>query len=199
MKVRFGLVFSLMMGVATISLPAMAPSPAAAQGNPVATNVIPEGGSFATQGRVTAVTANSITIMPASNRALPMTVAHGVSLHGISVGDHVSTHYSRSVAITIAPPSARPARISTEAIGQLMRTPGGVGPEAMVLQGIVTKIDSPTSFEIVNSTGGGVYTIHVTDPARVAQLREIGVGDTITVSVGPLVLTAIARCGWFGC
>jgi hypothetical protein len=39
----------------------------------------------------------------------------------------------------------------------------------------------------------------VTDPARVAQMSQIAVGETITVSVGPLVLTAIAKCGWFGC
>jgi hypothetical protein len=44
-----------------------------------------------------------------------------------------------------------------------------------------------------------VYTIQVTDPARLALVKTLKVGDTVAISVGALTLTAVAKCGWFGC
>jgi len=180
--------------------PVVLPTRAAAQANPTMTNVIPDGGSFAVQGKIQAINAGAgtVTVMPASNTPLPMTARSGVSLANLEVGDTVSTHYSRSVNFLVATPQVQvPAGTST--IGQVARTPGGIGPQAMEIVGTVTNLDSADRFDVVNSTGGGVYTIQVTDPARLALVKTLKVGDTVAVSVGALTLTSIAKCGWFGC
>lgn len=169
--------------------------------NPTATNVIPEGGSFAVQGRVQAINpgARTLTVIPASNTPLPMVAAHGVDLSHIASGDTVSVHYTRAVIFVIASPETRVPPMSTERVAQLARQPGGVGPNAMTLQGVITRLDGPNAFDMVDATGGGVYTIRVTDPARVAFVSALRVGETVTVNVGPLIATAVAKCGWFGC
>jgi hypothetical protein len=186
---------------ASAVIPAMLPTRASAQANPTMTNVIPEGGSYSVRGKVEAIdpAARTLTIMPESNTPLPMTAAPGVDLGDIEAGDTVSAHYSRAVAFLIASPQAQPPpRGATGTVDQAARTPGGIGPQATQLTGAVTKLNSANSFDVVDAGGGGVYTVRVTDPARVALVRQLKVGDTVTVSVGPLVLTSIAKCGWFG-
>jgi hypothetical protein len=69
----------------------------------------------------------------------------------------------------------------------------------MNLKGVVTQLNGPSSFDLVDASGGGVYTIQVTNPARVALVQQLKVGDTVTVDVTPLILTSVAKCGWFGC
>ena len=84
---------------ASAVLPAMQPTRATAQAYPVMTNVIPEGGNYAVQGKVQAINpaAGTLTIMPASNTPLTMTAGPGVNLANanIEVGDTVSAHYTR--------------------------------------------------------------------------------------------------------
>jgi hypothetical protein len=189
---------------ASAVLPAMQPTRAGAQANPTMTNVIPEGGNYAVQGKVQAINpgAGTLTIMPASNTPLPMTAGPGVNLANanIEVGDTVSAHYTRSVAFEMASPQTRVSdRGASETLGQLARKPGGVGPGAMNLKGVVTQLNGPSSFDLVDASGGGVYTIQVTNPARVALVQQLKVGDTVTVDVTPLILTSVAKCGWFGC
>jgi hypothetical protein len=170
---------------ASVVVPIMLPSRAVAQANPTMTNVIPEGGSSAVDGKVQAVDPNArtITIVPSSGPALPLVAPASIGLDNIETGDKVSAHYTRSVAFLLASPGAG-------------ECPGG--PQATEIRGAVTKINGPRSFDVVDATGGGVYTIQVTDPARVALVQQLKVGDSLTVSVGPLVLTSLAKCGPFG-
>jgi hypothetical protein len=181
--------------------PVVLPMRAAAQANPTMTNVIPEGGSFAVQGKIQAINegARTLTIMPASNTPLPMTAGPGVSLANLEVGDTVSTHYSRSVNFLVATPQVQVPTAGSTTVGQVARTPGGIGPQAVEIVGTVVKLDSADRFDLVNATGGGVYTIQVTDPSRLALVKTLKVGDTVAVSVGALTLTSVAKCGWFGC
>ena len=53
--------------------------------------------------------------------------------------------------------------------------------------------------EIVNPSGGGVYTVNVTDPARQALLGNLKVGDTITAVVSQALAVSItpAPKSWF--
>ena len=51
---------------------------------------------------------------------------------------------------------------------------------------------------LVNADGGGIYTVKVTNPARQQALKMLKVGDSVTVSVGPLIATSVAKCGVFG-
>ena len=63
--------------------------------------------------------------------------------------------------------------------------------------GRVVKLNGPTSFDVVNANGGGIYTIKTTNPTREAAIAAMKVGDSITVSVSPLSgRTAPARA-WF--
>jgi len=62
----------------------------------------------------------------------------------------------------------------------------------------VVKINGPDSIDVVNNDGGGVYTIKTTQPSREAIIAKLKVGDSITVSVSPILATSIATCGLFG-
>ncbi len=45
--------------------------------------------------------------------------------------------------------------------------------------------------DLVNPSGGGVYTVHVTDPQRVAKLKALKVGDTITAVISEALAVSI--------
>ena len=178
--------------------------PALAQGtsapaNPTMTNVIPDAGNFAVAGKIQAIdpAARTLTIAPSSGQPVALTAPGGISLDGISSGDHVSAHYTRTVTFVVGTPDASTPR-ATETVGQMARTPGGFGAGASVIVGRVIKVDGPGAFDIINVNGGGEYTVRATDPARVAALRAVKAGDSVTASVGALTLTSIARCNLFG-
>jgi hypothetical protein len=183
------------------ALPVLMPLSAVAQANPTMTNVIPEGGASAVQGKVQSVDPNTrtITIAPSSGTALPLVAPANVGIDNLEPGDVVSAHYTRAVAFLLVPPGAeeRPGSM-TATVDQAARRPGQIGPQATEIRGAVTKINGPRSFDIVDAGGGGVYTVQVTDPARVALVQQLKVDDRLTVSVGPLVLTSLAKCGPFG-
>ena len=62
----------------------------------------------------------------------------------------------------------------------------------------VVKINSPSSIDVANNDGGGIYTIKTTQHSREAAIAKLKVGDTITVHVSPIVATSVAKCGLFG-
>jgi hypothetical protein len=189
-------------GLASVAAltPLVVSTPASAQTNPTMTNVVPDGGHYATQGKIQALDpgALTLTIVPDNSPPVPMTVAPGVDLTDVSVGDVASVHYTRSVTFVVGSPNVSVAEVpATSTVGQVAQTPGGIGPNAAVIVGRVVKVDGPSSFDVVNANGGGVYTIKVT-PARQAAFKLLKVGDSVTVSVSPIIVTAIAKCGLFG-
>ncbi len=48
------------------------------------------------------------------------------------------------------------------------------------------------------ANGGGIYTIKTTNPTREAAVAQLKVGDSITVSVSPVIVTSVAKCDLFG-
>ena len=64
--------------------------------------------------------------------------------------------------------------------------------------GRVVKKDGATSFDVVDATGGGVYTIQVANPTRQAAIQLLNVGDSVTVVVSPPTLVSVAECSFFG-
>src|SRR5271163_20163 len=86
--------------------PLMLPTPVAAQTDPTMTNVVPDGGEFAAQGKIQALDpgASTLTLVPESSPPIPMTVAPGVNLTHVSVGDVASVHYTRSVTFVVGTP-----------------------------------------------------------------------------------------------
>jgi hypothetical protein len=179
----------------------MLSAPVAAQSDPTMTNVIPDGGNFATQGKIQALDpgASTLTLAPESSPPIPMTVAPGVNLSDISVGDVASVHYTRSVTFVVGSPNVAVGQVTaTSTVGQVAQTPGGIGPSAAVIVGRVVKLNGPTSFDVVNANGGGIYTIKTTNPTREAAIGMLKVGDSVTASVSPIIATSVAKCGLFG-
>ena len=67
-----------------------------------------------------------------------------------------------------------------------------------MIVGRVVKLNAPSSFDVVNANWGGIYTIERTDPTRQAAMELLKAGDSVTVSVSPIIATSIAKCGLFG-
>jgi hypothetical protein len=84
--------------IAILSIPAAAQS-----NNPTMTNVVPDGGHFATRGKIQTLDpgALTLTIVPENSAPVPMTVAPGVDLTDVSVGDVANVHYTRSVTFVV--------------------------------------------------------------------------------------------------
>ncbi|MFL5283063.1 MAG: hypothetical protein ACJ8AW_19245, partial [Rhodopila sp.] len=68
----------------------------------------------------------------------------------------------------------------------MAQTPGGIGADATRIAGRVVKLNGPTSFDVVNANGGGIYTIKTTNPAREAAIGMLKVGDSVTASISPI-------------
>ena len=189
------------LACAVVLPPLMMSGEAFGQTNPTMANVVPEGGNYAVQGKIEALDPGAMTLTLRTEKAgsIPMTVSPGVDLSNVSVGDVASVHYTRAVTFVVGSPQAPAPDVRASAtVGEIARTPGGFGPNAATVAGRVTKIDGPSSFDVVNANGGGVYTINVTNPARQAAVKLLKVGDSVTVSVSPLIVTSIAKCGVFG-
>jgi hypothetical protein len=176
-------------------------APVMAQSDPTMTNVVPDGGEFAAQGKLQALDpgASTLTLAPESGPPIPMTVAPGVNLTDVSVGDVANVHYTRSVTFIVGSPNVPVGQVPvTSTVDQVAQTPGGIGYNAAVVVGRVVKLNGRTSFDVVNANGGGIYTIKTTNPTREAAIAMLKVGDSITVSVSPLIATSVAKCGLFG-
>jgi len=181
--------------------PIMLSTPAAAQSNPTMTNVVPDGGEYSIQGKLQELDpgAATLTIVPKSGTSVPMTVAPGVDLTSVSVGDVADIHYTRSVTFVVGSPRVPTGQVPvTSTVDEVARTPGGIGYNAAVVVGRVVKLNGPSSFDVVNANGGGIYTIKTTNPTRQAAIALLKVGDSMTVSVSPLIATSVAKCGLLG-
>ncbi len=87
-----------------------------------------------------------------------------------------------------------------ELLAQPVTAPGGVGVRLTKISGTVVGIDmSAHSLDVVNPSGGGVYTIDVTDPSRIPLLQSLKVGDTVTAVVSQALAVSItpAPKSWF--
>jgi hypothetical protein len=68
------------------------------------------------------------------------------------------------------------------------------------VSGTVIGIDlAAHSVEVFNPSGGGIYTIDVTDPSRIAMLGSLKVGDTVTAVISEALAVSIepAPKTWF--
>ena len=97
--------------------PLMLSTPVAAQTNPTMTNVVPDGGQFAAQGKIQSLDpgASTLTLVPGSGPPIPMTVAPGVNLTDVSVCDVASVHYTREVTFVMGGLTCRLAKFQLPA------------------------------------------------------------------------------------
>jgi len=193
--------------VAAGLVPAVMSTPAAAQNNPTYRNVVPQSEAATIHAKIIAINSDTraVTLKGRSGNEVTLTAGPVVRLDMLKVGDTVNAQYYRSVAFVITPPqsgSGVPAPSQDEIaqiVAQPAEAPGGIGVRVTKISGTVVGIDMAAhSIDLVNPSGGGVYTIDVTDPKRIAMLSELKVGDTITAVVSQALAVSIEPSkSWF--
>ena len=121
-----------------------------------------------------------------------------MSLSDLENGDVASVHYTRTVTFTVG--NAPGTATGTTSVAQAAQNPADIrtATTPIVIVGRIVKINSPSSVDVVNNNGGGIYTIKTTQPSRMAAIAKLKVGDSVTVNVSPIVATSLAKCGLFG-
>lgn len=183
------------------------PHAASAQNNPTITNAIPASEAVNLRARITAIDpANRwVTLAGASGQQTTVVAGPNVRLELLKVGDRVNAQYCRSVGFAVnGPPGGNGVPVSNdkmvELLAQPVTAPGGVRVRLTKISGTVVGIDmSAHSLDVVNPSGGGVYTIDVTDPSRIPLLQSLKVGDTVTAEVSQALAVSItpAPKSWF--
>jgi hypothetical protein len=154
------------------------PHGAAAQDNPRLTNAIPASEEATIQAKVTAIDPSNrqVTLAGATGNRVAVVAGPNVRLGMLKIGDTVNARYYRSVGFVVnRPAGGTGVPVSddqmTQIIAQPVQAPGGIGVRLTKISGTVVGIDmAGHSVDVVNPSGGGIYTLDVTDPARVAML-----------------------------
>lgn len=181
--------------------PATGPTPAFAKGNhPTLTNVIPQAAAVTIHARISALDPKSreLTLEGGSGAKVVVLAGPAVRLNMLKVGDTVNARYYRSVGFLVVPPSGGtgvPGPGANE-IAQIMarpaEAPGGIGLRVTKVSGTVVGVDAADhTVDLINPSGGGVYTVKVTDPDRIAMLPKLKVGDTITAVISQALAVSI--------
>jgi hypothetical protein len=173
--------------------------PAVAQGiGPQAsplTNVIPQPEALTIHAKITAINPQTrrITLTSANGNSVRVTAGKQVDLSQLKVGDTVNAKYYRAVAFVLSTPEQPvPENDIVQAVAQNGTTPGGDVVRVVRISATVVGIDLPEhSIDLVNPTGGGVRTVIVTDPGRIALLPKLKIGDTITAVVGQSLAVSV--------
>jgi hypothetical protein len=183
----------------TSVIPATWLHPAAAQGNPKLSNIVPPSAEMTILAKITAINPNTreVTLQGRSGNTVTMTAGPIVRLDKLKVGDVVNAKYYRSVAFEMSGPQGGNATPQSnnqqeQAVAQLAEAPGGIAVRETKVSGLVVAIDMAAhSVDLVNPSGGGIHTVEVTDPDRIAMLSQVKVGDTITAVVSETLAVSI--------
>jgi hypothetical protein len=138
-----------------------------------------------------------VTLVGANGNEVTVNAGPEVKLEMLHVGDTVTAQYYRSVAFEVVPSKpGNQAPVSNQSLEQAIarggQAPGGTALRVTTIQATVVGIDvGAQNLDVVNPSGGGVYTIHVTDPERVAKLPTLKVGDTITAVISQALAVSI--------
>jgi hypothetical protein len=173
--------------------------PGATQGNPTLTNIVPESEAVTVHAKIKEINhaTRAVTLVGASGNSLTVTAGPVVRLELLKVGDNVNAKYYRSVGFVVNPPtgsSGTPVSDNqmTSMLARPTQGPGGVGLRLTKMSGTVVGINlTAHSIDVVDPSGGGVYTVDVTDPARIAMLGSLKVGDTITAVISEVLAVLI--------
>lgn len=182
----------------------MAPRPASAQGiASVVPSMVPEAAEHTVYAKIQAIDplTRQVTLTTADGRSLTVIASPDVSLDRLEVGDRADVHYYRSVAFlvskTMSVPKGQTAQLPPEQAELLARhqqaqIPGGMTVPMTQISGLVVGVQPGTqTVEVVNPSGGGVYSIQASDPSRAAMLNALKVGDVVTAVVSPQIATSI--------
>lgn len=196
---------SILTIVAAVGLPLACP--AVAQGLPPQSSAyvspLPLPAAVTIQAKISAINpqTRAVTLTGANGNSVTITAGPLVNLAGLNVGDTVNAKYYRSTATLLSLPGAPvPDSEVALAAARNLQTPGGDVVALARVSATVVGIDLATnSIDVVNPSGGAVLTVIVTDPARIAMLPQLQLGDTITAVVSQSLAVSItpAPKSWF--
>jgi hypothetical protein len=196
---------AIIAAVAASTLWAVAPHPANAQARP--TLSVPETEAVTAQARIAGIDAKnrSVRLVGANGRTFTVTAGPAVRLNLLKVGDRVDVKFYRAVAFAVAPPRIENGvPVNDDELKQVLlqpaEAPGGVALRVVRISGTIVGIDmSSHSLDLVNPSGGGVFTVDVTDPDRIKAMSSLKVGDTVTAVISEALAVSIepARRRWF--
>jgi hypothetical protein len=191
----------------TASAAILATPHAAAAQSATLQNVIPQSEEVILQAKIKKidVATRAVTLEAPGGQKVTVTAGPLVRLNLLKAGDTVNAKYYRSVAFALNGPSGgngTPVSNNQMAgmVAQPAHAPGGVLVTQIQISGTIVGIDlSSNSLSVVNPSGGLVYTIDVTDPARQAMLPALNVGDTITAVISQVLAISIepAKKRWW--
>jgi Cu/Ag efflux protein CusF len=177
--------------VGALPLAATAQSSMSAPQAATATNAIPQSEEVILQAKIKKINTETrvITLEGPNGDRVTVTAGPLVRLNLLKVGDTVNAKYYRSVAFLInGPTGGNGTPVSNDqmaaAVARPATAPGGVAIGVIKISGTVVGVDlASNTINVVNPSGGQVYTLDVTDPARQAMLPTLNVGDTITAVI----------------
>ena len=201
----FAAICLVAFGISAATLPSDAMAKAK---HPTLSNVVPQSASAMVYARITALnpTSRAVTLQGRSGQEVSVVAGPDVRLDMLKVGDTVSAQYYRSVGFMVVPASGgngtpeAPDNAVTQMMARPVKAPGGVAVQVTKVSGTVVGIDMAShSVDLVNPTGGGIYTFAVTDPKHIALLPHLKIGDTITAVVSEALAVKIepAPKSWF--
>ena len=174
---------------------------------PAITNAVPESAAVSIHAKITAIdpAKRAVTLTGASGQAVTVTAGPDVRLEMLKTGQTVDAKYYRSVGFVVNPPAGGGGVPTsddqmTQVIARNAQAPGGAAISLTKISGTVVGLNlSASSVDVIDASGGGVHTLHVTDPARVAMLGSLKVGDTITAVISQALAVTIepAKRSWF--
>ena len=205
MKLSAPVAAALVAGAAQFLPPAVTHH-AAAQNTPVLPS-IPESETVTLQAKITAINTAKrwVTLAGPSGDQVTVVAGPAVRLNLLKVGDRVNAKYVRSVAFSVTSPTGGngvPTSNDKQAaiLAQNVSGPGGIAMRLTKISGTVVGINlAAHSLQIVNPSGGGIYTVDVTEPERIEKLSSLKVGDTITAVITEALAISIepAPKRWF--
>jgi hypothetical protein len=192
---------AVLMAGAIYALPsaASAQSMAAAPQASTIQNAVPQSEEVTLQAKIKHINTatREIVLENASGDKVTVTAGPLVRLNLLKVGDTVNAQYYRSVAFLVSGPTGgNGTPVSNDQIAATVArpasAPGGVAIAVTKISGTVVGIDlASNTINVVNPTGGRVYTLDVTDPNRQAMLSTLNVGDTVTAVVSQTLAVSV--------
>jgi Cu/Ag efflux protein CusF len=204
-KTRAAAAGAVILAGTALTTAAMLPLPAAAQSTPKLS--VPESEAATAQARIRAINTKTrlVTLTDATGMTFSVTAGPEVRLNLLRVGDRVDMKFYRSVAFAVTPPrGGNGVPANTDQMKQLIlqpvEAPGGVVLQLTQISGTIVGIDMASHrLDLVNPSGGGVFSVDVTNPDQIQAMQSLKVGDTVTAVISDAVAVSIepARRRWF--
>jgi hypothetical protein len=192
----------LLAAAAAVVVPA---APAMAQGasppNPTMPQILPEAAQETLHGRIVALNRESrqVIMIAPGGRMVSVVALPQIPLNELNLGDAVNMTYTRSVAFYVTTDMNAPPDAIAAAMAQPVQGPGGAAVRVTRISALVVGVHPASqSVDVVDPTGGGVRTIHVTSPDRVAALSSLKPGDRVTAVMTESLASAIQRANFGG-